>query len=1072
MRSRSTGDFSRFLSEPGRRYSAVWMQQGRVQLDSDWNEQAEIEGRIREAAIADLIGTSGAPYETAGFAVSLLGELLFDGRDDYAYVPAPPAPKPGAEEGTGFTWEAWIRPAAGGGAILGRFAQGNTADSGSAAGAAPSSDAAVLFLDAEGRLAFRRAGVLAIEIAAEQPLELGRPHHVAVTSATRSTSIWVDGRLAAQLPVGRALADLPAVFLIGAALEGRRPHMPFAGRIHDVRWWHRAFNPAELAAAVLGDLAPVDLAAHWPLDENEGDAIHDRTEGGAHGVLGAGASRPEWTVKDLGLSAGRYYVRGVACENPTPSRYTAQRDAPGLTLPDGGVHLAYLDVWERFVTAVQDPKIAEVALGGPTTTTRSQTLGQVRLLPVEGDGEEGARKTWDAFVGATRRPRGTLAARRALPPPTPLGNLLYRIEIHDSGLPLGGGAEGAGAPVATFKWSRENGSKTFPILSLAGAQVTLSSPESGRLTIPVGAIVEWLDDPTELSGAPGNLYQVMAVDPDLLIVTLTPNPEGPVEARNQPFLRLWDHSADGAGSSAATAAAGAAGSPAGAVGAKAAALAAATPPTLVTIVRPGWLPIEAGIEISFEATGPLRSGDFWWIPARSRTEDIEWPRDPTGRPRRMPPDGPDRAFALLAEVHLDPPPRVEDRRHLFQPVSIGAVSKAGDAMYGPLEIRSHLDVQGAIRAPMLFGRLGTTDAVGTREIADHSVESSKLSRDIGIVPPGYSILGDTPEPPPGYVWTGARLAFGNQDPVWRTFGALPRSHPGSISAFAIGTRLFALLETGELWEIDPATGESSLASRLPEPRRGFGAAADGGRIYVVGGFDTAGHAVGTVDVYDTDGGSWNRRSSLKEPRGGLGLAALGGRLHAVGGRTGNRYLDHHEGYDPLTDQWTRLAPLPVPRWGLAAGPAGGALHVLGGERHVFGFGRTLSRRHDEYRVEADAWRKRTRLLYGRLRPALASIDGRLLLLGGEGTVGASNAVQRFEPPLGWVEGPPLPLPAAAPGAAELAGALYAIGGRSTDPAVPCAVLAVASVFYVHKKVGVGGAGEAAAEGVLRVSDEG
>ena len=1066
MRSRATGDFSRFLSEPGRRYSAVWMQQGRVQLDSDWNEQAEIEGRIREAAIADLIGTSGAPYETAGFAVSLLGELSFDGRDDYAYVPAPPAPRPSAEEGAGFTWEAWIRPSAGGSAILGRFAQGNAADPGGAPGSAPPSDAAILFLDADGKLAFRRSGVLAIEIAADQPLELDRPHHVAVTSATRSTSIWVDGRLAAQLPVGRALADLPAVFLIGAALEGRRPHMPFAGRIRDVRWWHRAFHPVEVAAAAArGDLSPADLAAYWPLDENEGDAIHDRTEGGAHGVLGAGASRPEWGVQDLGLSAGRYYVHGVACENLVPSRYTAQTDAPGLVLPDGGVHLAYLDVWERFVTAVQDPKIAEVALGGPTTTTRSQTLAQVRLLPVEGEGERGARETWEAFVAATQSPRGTLSARRALPPPTPLGNLLYRIEIHDPGLPVGGGSGKEGAPVATFKWSRENGSRTFPIVSFAGAQVTLSSPESGRLTMPVGAIVEWLDDPTEFSGTPGKLYQVMAVDPDLLIATLSPNPEGSVEAANHPFLRLWDHSAATRGP--VPAAAGAVG---GAAGATAAALAAATSPSLATVVRTGWLPIEAGIEISFEATGPFRSGDFWWIPARSRTEDIEWPRDPAGRPRRMPPDGPDRAFALLAEVHLDPPARVEDRRYLFQPVSIGAVSKAGDAMYGPLEIRSHLDVQGAIRAPMLFGRLGTTDAVGTREIADHSVEPAKLSRDIGIVPPGYSILGDTPEPPPGYVWTGARLAFGNEDPVWRTFGALPRSHPGSISAFAIGTRLFALLETGELWEIDPATGEPALASRLPEPRRAFAAAADGGRIYVVGGFDTAGHAVGTVDVYHPDGGSWSRRSSLKEPRGGLALAALGGRLHAVGGRTGNRYLGHHEGYDPATDQWTRLAPLPVPRWGLAAGAAGGALHVLGGERHVFGLGRTLSRRHDEYRVEADAWRKRTRLLYGRLRPALSSIDGRLLLLGGEGTVGASNAVQRYEPTLGWVEGPPLPLPAAAPGAAELAGALYAIGGRSTDPAVPCAVLAVASVFYVHKKVEVNK--ERAQEGELQVGAEG
>ncbi len=1056
MRSRATGDFSRFLTEPDRRYSAVWMQQGRVQLDSDWNEQAEIAGRLAELRTADLIGASGAPFPYAGFGISLLGALQFDGRDDYAYVPAPPSPRavpPGAagaaDDAAGFTWEAWIRPTAGGGAILGRFAQGDSTDPAGTATSAgtAASDAAVLFLDADGRLAFRRSGVLAIEITADRPLEFGRTQHVAITSATRSTAIWVDGRLAAQLPVGRPLADLPAVFLIGAALEGRRPYMPFSGRIHGVRWWHRAFGVDELAAAVAGDDFPThDLAASWPLDENEGDAIRDRTEGGAHGVLGAGVSRPEWTVQDLGLSVGRYYVRGVAAENFAPGRYTAQRDAPGLALPEGGVHLAYLEVSQRFVTSIQDPEIAEVALGGPTTTTRSQTIAQVRLLPVEGEGEHGARETWEAFLAAAESPRGTLAARRTLPPPTMLGNLLYRIEIHDPGLPLGSGSQTGkgGEPTArrsaTFKWSRENGSRTFPVLSLAGAQATLTSPESGRLAIPTGSVVEWLDDPTELSGQPGRLYRVTTVDPDLMVVNLSPTPDETVASGQHPFLRVWDHAAD----------------------------ANAVDGSLAVTVRPGWLPIEAGIEISFAGEHPNRSGDFWWLPARSRTEDIEGPRDPAGEPRQLPPGGPDRAFALLAEVHLDPPPRVEDRRFLFQPVSIGAVSKAGDAMYGPLEIRSHLDVQGPIRAPVLFGRLGTPDAVGAPEIADHAVGARKLALDIGFVPPGFSILGETPEPPAGYVWTGSRLAFANDDPTWLTFGALPRSHPGAISAFALGTRLFALLETGELWEIDPTTGDPALASRLPEPRRGFAAAADGGKIYVVGGFDAAGHPVGTVEVYDPEGSGWSRRSSLKEARGGLALAALGGKLHAVGGRTGTRYLGDHEGYDPLTDQWTRLAPLPVPRWGLAAGAAGGALHVLGGERHVFWFGRTLSRCHDEYRVEADAWRKRTRLLYGRLRPALAAIDGRLLLIGGEGTVGASNAVQRYEPPLGWTEGPPLPLPAAAPGAAELGGALYAIGGRATDPAVPCAVLAVASVLYVHKKVG----GVETAEGdVLRVDSE-
>ena len=37
------GDFSRQTFDPKKHYSAVLMQQGRVQLDADWNEQHAID---------------------------------------------------------------------------------------------------------------------------------------------------------------------------------------------------------------------------------------------------------------------------------------------------------------------------------------------------------------------------------------------------------------------------------------------------------------------------------------------------------------------------------------------------------------------------------------------------------------------------------------------------------------------------------------------------------------------------------------------------------------------------------------------------------------------------------------------------------------------------------------------------------------------------------------------------------------------------------------------------------------------------------------------------------------------
>ena len=39
----TTGDITRSSFDPDRHYSSVRMQQGRVQLDADWNEQLDIQ---------------------------------------------------------------------------------------------------------------------------------------------------------------------------------------------------------------------------------------------------------------------------------------------------------------------------------------------------------------------------------------------------------------------------------------------------------------------------------------------------------------------------------------------------------------------------------------------------------------------------------------------------------------------------------------------------------------------------------------------------------------------------------------------------------------------------------------------------------------------------------------------------------------------------------------------------------------------------------------------------------------------------------------------------------------------
>lgn len=71
-----SGDFSRQTFDRTKHYSAVLMQQGRVQLDADWNEQQALNQYRHATEAADVIGPCGAPKDDqgGGFKVGLSGD--------------------------------------------------------------------------------------------------------------------------------------------------------------------------------------------------------------------------------------------------------------------------------------------------------------------------------------------------------------------------------------------------------------------------------------------------------------------------------------------------------------------------------------------------------------------------------------------------------------------------------------------------------------------------------------------------------------------------------------------------------------------------------------------------------------------------------------------------------------------------------------------------------------------------------------------------------------------------------------------------------------------------------------
>ncbi|MEA2465949.1 MAG: hypothetical protein QOJ57_75, partial [Thermoleophilaceae bacterium] len=65
------GDFTRSTYSRPKRYSGVRMQQGRVQLDADWNEQVDIQAHHDRVEARDVIGPSGVPKTGGGFQVGV-----------------------------------------------------------------------------------------------------------------------------------------------------------------------------------------------------------------------------------------------------------------------------------------------------------------------------------------------------------------------------------------------------------------------------------------------------------------------------------------------------------------------------------------------------------------------------------------------------------------------------------------------------------------------------------------------------------------------------------------------------------------------------------------------------------------------------------------------------------------------------------------------------------------------------------------------------------------------------------------------------------------------------------------
>ena len=94
-----------------------------------------------------------------------------------------------------------------------------------------------------------------------------------------------------------------------------------------------------------------------------------------------------------------------------------------------GHYLVYLEVWQHHITAIEAPELREQALGGPDTTTRTQTYWRVQFSKFNTGKNETTDKwqvKWQTLQDQKNK-KGKLEVRA---PGTTLPNDLYRVQIH------------------------------------------------------------------------------------------------------------------------------------------------------------------------------------------------------------------------------------------------------------------------------------------------------------------------------------------------------------------------------------------------------------------------------------------------------------------------------------------------------------------------------------------------------------------------------------------------------------------------------------------------------------------
>jgi N-acetylneuraminic acid mutarotase len=334
---------------------------------------------------------------------------------------------------------------------------------------------------------------------------------------------------------------------------------------------------------------------------------------------------------------------------------------------------------------------------------------------------------------------------------------------------------------------------------------------------------------------------------------------------------------------------------------------------------------------------------------------------------------------------------------------------------------------------------GTPDSSGTVRGAAglFTVRGSHTFAQAGT----YRVLVDITDPAGIHVTAGGALA-------WSSYPSMPTALGGSAAAAGRDDRIYALgglnssgADVPTVQVTDPATGLWSVAAPMPTARDSLAAVTGAdGSIYALGGYffssQTGLLELNTAEVYTPATDSWFPAAPMPTARGELAAAAgPDGRIYAIGGRGTDITtveVKTVEVYDPAANSWSTAAPMPTARIGLAA-VAGqdGRIYAIGGY-NTSGYLGTV----EVYDTVRDSWSTVAPMPSPRGNlAALLGPDGRIYAIGGYNNHGAVTTVEAYDPRTNTWDTTIDGLPAARSFPAAVLGpdgSIYVLGGAGNN----------------------------------------